>query len=129
MGIEVTWDNDQKTIVRHTYKGQWTVSDFYKCVDESAEMLQSVDHPVDLIIDMLHCDSPPQGIIPAYQYADRRVPENQRLIVMVQIGVIRQAYDRIVDKIAPRAGENRHQVETLDEAYAVIAQYQALSDS
>jgi hypothetical protein len=24
MGIEVVWDNEERTIIRHTYRGKWT---------------------------------------------------------------------------------------------------------
>lgn len=125
MGIRVSWDNDERTIVRQTYEGQWTISDFYNCVDESARLLHSVDGPVDLIVDMRDCTPPPNGIIRGYRYADSKVPDNQRLLIVVQASDIQKVYDRVVDSITLRIGRNRVSVETMDEAYAVIAQQQA----
>lgn len=125
MGIRVSWDNDEKTIVRHSYNGHWTISDFYNCVDDSARLLHSVDHPVDLIIDMGDCAPPPNGILRGYRYADSKVPDNQRLVIVVQASDIQRVYDHVADNITVRAGRNRVSVDTMEEAYDVIAQYQA----
>ena len=107
MPIELSWDDDAKTILRHTYAGAWTVAEFYEAVDASRNLLLEVDHPVDLIIDMRDGPDPPRGITPAYQYADRKVPENQRLIVMVNPSEYMRAFNKIVDGIAPRAAQSR----------------------
>ena len=128
MGIRLEWDNEEKTVLCHVYEGNWTVDDFYLAVDESRKLLLGVDHPVDLIIDMRTGGDPPSGVLSAYQYADRQVPDNQRLIVMVNPGAVMQAFNRIVGNIAPRASENRYLVDSMEEARELIARFQAQVD-
>jgi hypothetical protein len=124
MGIKVAWGNEEKTIVFHIYEGHWTISDFYESVSTSRELLLQVDNPVDLIMDMSNCSQPPSGIFPAYKYADSQVPENQRFVVIIAAGVIEQAFDKIVDNIAPRASKGRVRVSNMEEAHEIIARFQ-----
>jgi hypothetical protein len=43
MGIEIRWDNDEKTIIRETYNGRWTWDDFYlRITGEVPPMMKSV---------------------------------------------------------------------------------------
>ena len=125
MSIELIWYDEDKTVLRHLYDGHWTPQEFIAAVNESRRLLLDVDHPVDLIIDMRTAEGPPSGINSAYQYADRMVPDNQRLIVMVNPTEYMQAYNQVVGKIAPRAAQNRYVVETLDDAVQLIIDYRS----
>jgi hypothetical protein len=125
MGIQLVWEDDGKTVLRHIYDGSWSVQDFITAVDESRKLLLEVEYPVDLIIDMRSADGPPSGIIPAYQYADRKVPDNQRLLVMVNPTEYMKSFNRVVGKVAPRAAANRYVVESLEDAFQLIADYRA----
>jgi len=126
MGIELAWQDEEKTILCHTYDGAWTVQNFYDAVDTSRAWLIEVEHPVDLIIDMRTADGPPPKITSAYQYADRKVPDNQRLIVMVDPTEVMKAFNNVVGKIAPRASQYRYVVESMDDAIQLIADYRAV---
>lgn len=127
MGIQLVWEDDGKTILRHIYDGNWTVDEFIGAVDESRKQLLEVGHPVDLIIDMRTAAGPPPMIMSAYQYAERRVPENQRLIVMVNPSEYMKTFNRVVGKIAPRASENRLVVKTLEDAFTMIDEYRRVA--
>ena len=125
MGIELTWDNEEKTILCHAYKGAWTVRDLYGAIDESRRLLLEVGHPVDLIIDMRESGNPPPGLMPAYRYADKKVPENQRLVVMVEVGKVMLAFNSMIGEVAPLTARNRYTVNTMEEAHTLIAEYVA----
>ena len=51
MGHEIHWDNEAKTVVYQQYTGTPVKDDLYYLAEESAAMLNSVDHTVHLIID------------------------------------------------------------------------------
>jgi hypothetical protein len=123
MGIKLVWEDIDKTILRHIYEGVWTVADFISAVDESRALLLEAEHPVDLIIDMLEAEGPPPQIMSAYQYADRKVPENQRLIIMVNPNEYMKTFNQVVGKIAPRASENRYVVKSLEDAFTLVVDY------
>jgi hypothetical protein len=125
MGIKLLWDNQEKTILRHIYDGKWTPDGYRAAMEESRQMLLSVNHPVDLILDMSEGDPPPFGILPAYQEADEFIPDNQRLVVMVKPGTIMTALNRIIADIAPRVSANRIVVDSIEEARALIDECQS----
>jgi hypothetical protein len=125
VSIELSWDNKEKTVLCHTYKGQWTVAELHNAIDESRELLLEVGYPVDLIIDMRESGGPPKGVLPAYRYADKKVPDNQRLVVMVEAGKVMQAFNRVIDDIAPVTSSQRYTVNTMEEARELIAEYAA----
>jgi hypothetical protein len=125
MGIQLNWENDERTVLCHVYDGVWTVNDFYIAMDESRHLLLSVEHPVDLIIDMRTAAGPPPAVLPAYKYADKQVPPNQRLIVMIKTGGMMKAFNRMVGRIAPKVTKNRYVVDDLEKARHLLTQYQA----
>ena len=124
MGIQVNWDNDEKTVLCHVYDGVWTVTDFYVAVDKSRQLLLSVGHPVDLIIDMRTAAKPPLAVLPAYQYADRQAPANQRRVILVKTGKVMKAFNRVAGRIAPKAFGNRYLMDDLEQARRLLSQYQ-----
>lgn len=125
MGIKLLWDNEEKTILRHVYDGEWSPEGYHAAMQESQRMLMSVPHAVDVILDMRRSATPPFGILPAYQEADKLVPDNQRLVIMVRPGMIMKALNRIISDIAPRSSANRIVANSMDEARALIDEYQS----
>jgi hypothetical protein len=123
MGINVNWDNEEKTILCHTYDHGWTTEDLYNAVDENRRLLLGLNHEVDLIVDMSVSGTPPAGVLTAYQYAERQVPPNQGIVVMVEPGAVMQPFNRIIDNLAPTISKNRTVVNTLEEAREFIAQH------
>jgi hypothetical protein len=63
MPISVTWLNPEKTIIHLSYIKPWNWSDFESAVIQANMLLDTVDHPVNMIIQM-H-DGLPREINPA----------------------------------------------------------------
>ena len=123
MGIQLVWEDVDKTILRHIYEGAWTVQDLIGAVNGSRDFLLEAKYPVDLIIDMRGANGPPPGVISAYKYAERQVPDNQRLVVMVNPNLYMKTFNRVVGKIAPRIAENRSVVQSMEDAFDLISEY------
>jgi len=51
MPISVTWDNPEKTVICFTFEERWTWDEYHAAADRISEMVNSVNHRVDLIID------------------------------------------------------------------------------
>lgn len=113
----------KKTIVVQTYSGKVLVEDYYHAIDKSAELLSSVQHPVDLIMDASEAKTDMKGFLTAVSYANKKVPENQRLVIVVGAGRFMQTMGKVAGKIAPRATENVYFVDTLEDARNVITEY------
>jgi hypothetical protein len=52
MPTNLVWENEEHTIVRMELIGRWTWDEAYKGSDEGYRMLESVDHVVNVIIDL-----------------------------------------------------------------------------
>ncbi len=52
MAVEINWDDDQRTIVRMKLIGRWGWEDAYEGSKQGYDLLDSVDHVVNVIIDM-----------------------------------------------------------------------------
>ena len=123
MPIHLVWDNDDKTILRQVYDGQWTVDDFNEAVVRNVEIQATVSHPVDVITDLRHSTTQTRIMIAAVaRHMERHVPPNQRLVIMVGADAFLKIIARISRTLAPRTAKNAHMVDTIEEAYAIIRQ-------
>jgi ribosomal protein S15P/S13E len=124
MSIDVYWDNDEKTIIRQDFAGNWTKDDYFAAIDESYKMSETVNHPVDTIIDMRNNTTNPIQLMNIFSTANKlesHVSDNQRAVVIVGANVTIEFALRMAKRIAKRAAENSHTARTLEEAYDIIA--------
>lgn len=63
MPITVTWIDAEKTVVHLSYLKPWDWTEFEAALNEANALLDTVDHPVDMIVQM-H-DGLPREISPA----------------------------------------------------------------
>ncbi|MBK8022227.1 MAG: hypothetical protein IPK19_12555 [Chloroflexi bacterium] len=61
MGAIAAWYDSDRTIILQIYTDNWTWDDFYSACRQSAEMMGSVSHRVDIIADYLHSGPIPIG--------------------------------------------------------------------
>lgn len=125
MPFQVIWEDPEQTIIRQLYTGKVTAGDYYQAVDRNAEMMHSVNHPVDLIIDVLDAKTDMKGFWAALSYANKKVPDNQRLVIVVGADSFLKVLGGVANKIAPRATSNSYFADSLDEAYRIIADYRS----
>lgn len=52
MAIQVVWDNECKTAIRHDFAGRWTWDEFWELCRVTKCMVESVPHQVDIIANM-----------------------------------------------------------------------------
>lgn len=52
MGVQVVWDNTDKTVVRFIYEGSWTWQEYHQTIQTANAMMDTVAHPVVSIVDM-----------------------------------------------------------------------------
>ena len=125
MNISVVWDNDEKTILRYIYGKNWNWADFHSAAKEAYEMLDTVEHKVNIIMDFLNAQLVPQGAITNVQraFSTKRHPNiNTTVIVGASANNFLQAIAGI-GRTLSRSGANDWQlsfVATLPEAYTLL---------
>jgi hypothetical protein len=129
MPVSVEWANADKTLVIQRIDGQWSMQEFHEVVQKSAQLLKTVDHEVDIIVDLSTTNYVPQGVLSGANRTESTVPPNQRLVVFVGAKMMHKLLLSLGKRLAPRAASQQHFVETMDDAYAFIERARAKQTS
>lgn len=116
MGITVEWDNPEKTILLFTNVGDQTWEEFFTAVKQTNEMIRSVPHNVDLIIDGRELKSIPPSAMTNFRNALNSLPTTTRVVGVVTSPFLR-AIGNIMQKITKVGMVS---VATLEEARAIV---------
>ncbi|MBZ0293489.1 MAG: hypothetical protein K8L99_13055 [Anaerolineae bacterium] len=122
MPIHTFWDDDQKTIIQIQSKGQWTWEEFHKSLDQTVEMIESVDHRVDVInVECPGAVMPPGPPIIHFQRVTRLFENFSGLYITVITSslslMIMRTFTRLPMITVP---DSFRAVNYLNEAYALI---------
>lgn len=125
MAISVLWDDENETIIRSESGGHWTWEEYHEAVEQVVILANSVSHRVDLIINALPGAAAPSGSsMPHYQRAQRIMPKNVRLNIIVNTNT----FGRMIINTFTRLNKGGLKVVaagTLEEARTVIARDRA----
>jgi hypothetical protein len=121
MGHLIAWDNLEKTVVLQQYIPPATKEDLFYLAQESAEMLQTVPHPVHLILD----ERAIKLILNTadLQFLEKLVPNNQGAVVMV-VPQIQVAYKLMAQRlgriVAPKSVHQSFFAPTIEDARLLL---------
>lgn len=124
MAIEIQWYNTEKNLMVQYYVGSWKIQDLYASVDTAYEMMASVSHPVDVIIDYQDSDQSISNLVTSstlslLSYVDRYTHKNSRLLVMVGASAMLRTVLK-VKILRPRVVDDAQFVDTFEEALTLI---------
>jgi hypothetical protein len=104
MSIEVSWDNEAKTIIQYIYEGRWTLQEYDVARVQAAKLEESVTHRVDVIVDVRKSSLVPNGTLSRGKNAmttNEVSHPNEGSTVIVGAGpLVRSIYD-VVNKLYP----------------------------
>jgi hypothetical protein len=104
MTINVSWDSDQKTIIRWDFKGVWKWDDFNRAREKSFELMDTVDHIVDFMIDTRECSLVPHDLASRIKEIAYKYPRHRNGGIKVVLGTdsYLQLFWNIFSAILPR---------------------------
>lgn len=123
MTATIEWVNDSRRVIVHTYLAEATLDDYHRLVDENRLMMTSVPHEVDLIMDISRLRTVPPRFLSALLVADKKVPDNQRLLIIVGASPYARIWADISRRVAPKITRNMYLTETREQADLLIAQH------
>ncbi|GEM_PF-264265 len=123
MGITVVWDNEEKTAIRYDFQGDWSWDDFRAAAMQSGAMTGEVDHPVDLIANMLNSAPLPEGAMFQFNRALRNAPQGRGMFVIVAADSWMKALTTVLDRAG--GGGRFSLAGTLEEAREMVARRRA----
>lgn len=126
MGIQVQWDNDEKTILRYDYQARWSWNELYQAVDQGYHLIDSVAHPVAVIIDLTASEGIPPGALSHARSIQQRAHPRISMNVAVNAGGLLSTLTHTFLRLysALMQATSVHFAATVEEARAVIAERQ-----
>jgi len=122
MGIEVKWDNPEKTILLQTFEGKWSGAEYYASLDEMSVLLKDASQRVHLVGDMTDSIGiPALNLLAASGRVVKMVEQQFATITVVKAHNYFQSLVNVVRRMSPALAERVYFVNTLDEAYKLLA--------
>lgn len=123
--IAVSWDNEEKTIVRWKFDPDWTWADVYNAIECETELIKQVSHIVDTITDMSRMTRTPTSAFAMVKNAMQS--RHERLGITVLYGsnmYVRMMYQMIAI-VYPELLESKRlfMTNTEEEAYDIIREF------
>jgi hypothetical protein len=125
MPASVGWENEEKTIIRQQLMGDWTFEEYTTSARETQTLTGSMSHTVHVIIDFTASTSHPTKLLSVGSSLDRNLPTNQGVVVVIQVPAYVRALFQVMGKLYPKVTQNSYEVNTLDEAFAIIREHEA----
>ena len=118
--ISIEWDNLEQTVMLHVYVGKWSLDDYEAAAKRAYGMIDAVDHPVDLIIDLSQSDEPPLRITPvAIRVSEAQHPLQKRIVIIGASSLMMMMYEG-GKRLVPHLLKHVYLTKTRDEARALL---------
>ena len=128
MPVEFDWGDEAQTWLRFTPTTPWNWTDFHRAMRRATFWLDSVDHPVEILIDLRQSARLPAGALGHIRSLGVAIHPNSRNRAVI-IGLDESVAGPLggADRTYRDATRLLRFVETDDEAQAVIAAWRAES--
>ena len=124
MGVSVSWDNPDQTIIRFEFDGEWNWDELYAASDQATEMLDNSEHTVDFIMDIRRAKKIPNDLMShAERLASGKHPR-RGLMVVVGANKLLRTLSGGIRKLFPEATQNVILAADMEEAYMKIYERQ-----
>lgn len=127
MPVEVFWYDDEQTIIVQRYTGSIKTDDYYTAVDQVKALAATVPHTVYNIFDRTGVVGMPRSVLGAMRYANRNMPDNLDLRVIVAPTYGSQILMDLGQHVAPEMVRHLEYADTFDEALQMIRKRQGIA--
>lgn len=129
MPYNVTWYDDEKSIIVFDISGSISWDAFVIATDQTCEMIDSVAHDVYIIFDD-HVGMPKGNPFPRFRECIEKVNERDNFVLSVTVAgsrltLIVEAVVELTIRFHITNGRENHFVETFEQALAIIAKDRA----
>lgn len=121
MSVMVTWDNNERTVIRYHFDGDWQWEEFKAAFRHAQEMLETVGHIVDVIADFQTSDCVPTETLARLAYVARNRPANLGNSVIVGTKVFAMTTLSVFSAFYGDAARIYQWAHSLDRARAPLA--------
>lgn len=124
MPILISWENNEKTIIKTSFVGNWTWADFPIIRAQAIEMMKSVNHQVDFIGDLSETVRMPKGAFSVGRSIINNQQKNEGNAVIIGTSpIVRVLFHTFVNTY-PAIRNQYFYATSLDEAHTIIKRIQ-----
>ncbi len=117
MSIDITWDNQSKTMIRYTFTPDWTLTEFHESFHAVRAMFkETTNRVIGIIVEDNPRVVPPKGALDAFR---RTVKEGTIPLVIVGQGQLAKMLMKVVETTY-NPSRPIHYTKTLDEARNIL---------
>jgi hypothetical protein len=125
VGILVTWDNADQTILRWELNGHWDWTEFQDAQNQSTAMLQSVAHITDILVDVTHNRALPLGALGQFHNYRPTIASNVGQVVVVGASSYIKTTIQMLKNYVPYFGRRYDYADSMDEARKLLLEHPA----
>ena len=105
--IQVNWDEKDKSIIRLEISGEWTWEEYHDGTHKIAELMNTVDYRVDVIMEMGDAGPLPMSAASLHLHSGlERTPENHGVTVIVEADKLTRMVIESLDRVLPAARDH-----------------------
>jgi hypothetical protein len=120
VGIAVTWDNQEKTILREDLTTPWTWTEYDEATDRLAALIKSVNNRVDVIFNRNYSVTPHGDPFMHYRRIAEQLPANTGLVLVVGATNATRAAANFFLPLFPQLSARLAFVDSLGEARTIL---------
>jgi hypothetical protein len=123
MAIQISWGNEAKTFTLFEFIGKWTWEEYHATRKQGIEMVNSVSHVVNIVVDFSKSSFFPSNLLSHFGSSVDQVPRPFDLCIIVTgstfVGALANVLSRVKTKVKFRVTKTR------EEAYKLVAAHDA----
>ena len=119
MNVEIRWEDEARTLIRHTYSGVWNWDDFYSVLEQRPADLK-IGGGIPMIVDVRGITSFPSDMILHLREAAKMAEITDDLIIVIANSSTLTTLFHLFVRVYNRIGRRLRLVNTEAEAYALL---------
>lgn len=121
MGVQMRWDNEDRTVMRHVFGNYWDWQDLFDVINQTRALLDIHHRKVDLIVDLSNTRWVPPSPTLHFRYLmDFLTHPYVGRVVIVSTSQFVEEFGNICIKVSGKIADRVQFVSTLTEAYQVL---------
>lgn len=120
MSIKVDWVNQEQSIIGYIVKDTWTSLEMESAIENSFILSETVEHTVDVIVDMRRSQSVPDDALLLFKNALKVLPENRGKIVVISTDEITKTFFKMLKLVGGQPAKKISIVDTPRQAIEII---------
>jgi hypothetical protein len=126
--VRVYWHDEHKTIIYQDFSGEWIAHHYYDIVNKTYRMIDTVDHPVSVILDFTASETSAAKVFSSISISSSgalsaQIHPNQRMIIVLGADQFLKTVFNMWERISPRMVENLHYADGILEALETISHH------